>query len=328
MEAVTKTKLRTLRTALNPKQMQRVLTPLVGQPTQHIDRLNATVLQHRNKRCVIRYQMVMTDGTAVNIIGKVYQQRNAGQPVYDHMQDLWDNGFNREASDHVYIPQPVAYLPELSMLLQEEIPGRTIKDHIRQEGSPSYMRQLAKGLVKLHTCQIDLGEPFRIEDHLMRCHPKFQVLRLACPHLKDDINYLVQTARHIEPQISLDTFTPIHGDFHLSQVHVQGKQSWLLDFDPLSFGDPAADLGNVLVLLKGKSNKWGNVPLLIDAFLDEYFSVMDSSIAKRIPLYEALTYLRRACKKLRFQEPNWQADVEKQIALGVACINQVKETGV
>ncbi len=122
----------------------------------------------------------------------------------------------------------------------------------------------------------------------------------------------------------MDDFATIHGDFHLSQMMIEGDQSWLLDFDPLSFGDPAADLGNLLVLLKGKSRKWGNTPLLIDAFLEEYFKLMPDKIALRIPLYESMTYLRRACKKLRFQKPGWQQSVHKLIPQGVACIQQAQ----
>ncbi|MEM7116342.1 MAG: phosphotransferase [Chloroflexota bacterium] len=325
VQAIPKSKLRTLSTVLDSQRMQQILSTYMPDDRQQIDHLETTILQHRSKRCVIRYEMTLGDGTAVNVIGKVYQQSFKGQPVYDKMQDLWQHGFHRHASDQVHIPEPVAYLPELALLLQEEIPGRTVKEHVRTSGAPAYMVQLAKGLVKLHTCGIQPSKPFRVENHLMRCHPKFQVLRLACPHLVGDIDYIVGSARRIEPQISLDEFAPIHGDFHLSQVHILGEQSWLLDFDPLCFGDPAADLGNLLVLLKGKSHKWGNVPLLINTFLNEYFRVMDPRIAKRIPLYEALTYLRRACKKLRFQQPNWQRDVEKLIAKGVRCIDQMHD---
>ena len=104
---------------------------------------------------------------------------------------------------------------------------------------------------------------------------------------------------------------------------MEDGRAYLIDFDALSYGDPAADLGNVLVFLKNKSKKMNGMPELIDVFFDEYFRHMDSSIADRIPLYEGVTHLRRACKRFRFQAPRWKKKAEHMIAAGVECIQQV-----
>jgi hypothetical protein len=49
---------------------------------------------------------------------------------------------------------------------------------------------------------------------------------------------------------------------------------------------------------------------------------MDPDIAQRIPLYEALTHLRRACKSLRLQEQGWERRATRMIEQGVACIDR------
>lgn len=320
----------TFEAAFDTDNMRRVLAPIVEAAQQekvHIHHLDVEVLKRRSKRCVIRYQMETGNGAngrpiPMNLIGKAYRadQASKGERAFDNMLALWGRGFDREVSDLVSIPEPLAFVPELYLLVQEEVPGQPISALLKKDPAPRYMRQLSRVLVKLHSCEFMPGDPFRMEDHLMRCHPKHQVLCDACPELAHDIEFIVQSALEIEKRFSLDTFTLIHGDFHMGQVHVEDGQSWLVDFDALSFGDPAADLGNVIVLLKGKSTRLPSVPFLIDTLLDEYFRVMDSSIAKRIPLYVAITYLRRACKQLRYQRPGWESKVEHMIAQGVACI--------
>ena len=104
---------------------------------------------------------------------------------------------------------------------------------------------------------------------------------------------------------------------------MDGDRAYLIDFDALSYGDPAADLGNVLVFLKGKARKMDGIPKLIDVFLDEYFQHMDSAIADRVPLYEGITHLRRACKRLRLQTPRWEKKIKRMIGAGVECIQTV-----
>jgi hypothetical protein len=67
-----------------------------------------------------------------------------------------------------------------------------------------------------------------------------------------------------------------------------------------------------------------------DAFLDEYFSAMDTEIARSIPLYEAVIGLRRACKCLRVQdEAGWEEKLRRlvrQAAVSLTSIERIPET--
>jgi hypothetical protein len=99
----------------------------------------------------------------------------------------------------------------------------------------------------------------------------------------------------------------------MGQVHVAPHRTWIIDFDACCVADPAADLGNLLVFLKGKARRIPSAPLLAEAFLDEYFKSMPSDILKRVALFEALTHLRRACKRLRFGEDGWRKKARKFI---------------
>jgi len=330
-EPIINDKLDTLDTALDENHMRGVLTPLVealhDRPVR-IEELGVDILRRRNKRCVVRYRMGLRNGSPgplkpFNLIGKVFK-KSRGESVFSDMQELWSHGFRREESELISMPEPLAFLPDLCMLILEEIPGPAIKDALLLDPSPRYMRQLAQVLIKLHTCDFVPGPPFRMREHLLRCHPKFQVLQHVCPELEADIDTIVKSAIEIESGYSDDLFTAIHGDFHMGQIHVEDGRAYLIDFDALSYGDPAADLGNVLVFLKGKSRKMEEIPELIDVFFDEYFQHMDPAIMDRVPLYEAVTHLRRACKRLRFKSPRWEKKIERMIGAGLECIESVR----
>jgi hypothetical protein len=122
-------KLFTLKDASNAARMRRVLEPelphLFG-PGSQLAELEVQVLRRRKQRCVLRYRLHGTDGTGaprtVSLIGKVYKA-DAGESVTQLMRQLWDAGFDRQAPDRIAIPEVAAYLPRLSLLLQEEIGG-------------------------------------------------------------------------------------------------------------------------------------------------------------------------------------------------------------
>jgi aminoglycoside phosphotransferase (APT) family kinase protein len=240
------------------------------------------------------------------------------------MRQLWTNGFSRHAADGISMPEPLEFLPRLCMLLQEEVPGLPVKTLLKQSVQKEHFRQVARTLAKLHKCPFVPSRIFRVREHLLRCHPTHEFLALACPEVAPSINYLVKQAYEIEAALGDIELTPVHADFHLGQVHLENGHAWLIDFDVLSYGDPATDLGNFLVFLKSKAEENPEMEGIIRTFFEEYFSLMDRGIAARIPLYEGLSYLRRACKCLRLQEEGWREKVRQMLERGVAAIDLMK----
>jgi tRNA A-37 threonylcarbamoyl transferase component Bud32 len=311
-------KLFTLKDASNPSGMRDVLAAelraFLGSDAT-LERVDVEVLRRRKQRCVIRYRLHIRQGGAareISLIGKVYKGDH-GEGVANLMREMWGKGFDRNAPDRISIPEVSAYVPRLSLLLQEEIGGQPVKAYFGEAGAERALRQMAVGLVKLHRAPVVWGAPFTMQDHLRRCHPRPQVLRERCPEMRPAIDEVLSEAVRLEQAYSHIQPALIHGDFHMGQVHVSPEHTWLIDFDAVCVADPAADLGNILVFLKGKARKVPNAPLLADAFLDEYFKHMPSDILKRVALFEAITHLRRACKRLRFQEDGWQKKARRFI---------------
>ena len=231
------------------------------------------------------------------------------------------HGFGRGAADRVAIPRPIDYLPELALQIQEEVGGSSVRDLLKRGPDPRHFTAAGRALAKLHRCSVSLGPPRNVEDHLARCHPRHPVLAEASDAWAEAVGRIVAGARRVEPRFGAVVATPVHGDFHLGQVHVAGERAWLIDLDTVGMADPASDLGNLLVFLEDKARRRAAVAPLMEAFLDAYFAAgMDRGILARVPLYQALTHLRRACKSLRRGCDGWQDRIRGMLDLGVAAI--------
>jgi tRNA A-37 threonylcarbamoyl transferase component Bud32 len=311
-------KLFTLKDASDVARMRAVLQPelprIVG-PGARLEELRIEVLRRRKQRCVLRYRLrCEQDGERrdVSLIAKVYKA-DAGEEVTLLMRELWQHGFDRDAADQVSIPEVTSYMPRLSLLVQEEIGGEPVKNFLPTAQAEWALRRMAVALAKLHRTPLRPTEPYTISDHLRRCHPRPQVLYDRCPELRPALDEILSEAARLEATYAGHAPAIIHGDCHMGQVHVAPHRTWIIDFDACCVADPAADLGNLLVFLKGKARRIPSAPLLAEAFLDEYFKSMPSDILKRVALFEALTHLRRACKRLRFGEDGWRKKARKFI---------------
>jgi tRNA A-37 threonylcarbamoyl transferase component Bud32 len=317
--------------AMDKDRMQPVFAAKMQQrfgKNLQVGNLQLEVIQRHTYRCVLRYEINAFDPDRAKevqwrVIGKVLKA-DLGEMLFDNMRQLWMNGFSRTAADGISIPEPLEFVPSISMLLQEEVPGLSVKALLKQSAQKEHFRQVARALAKLHKCPIVPSRMFKVKEHLLRCHPSHEFLALACPELVPSINCLVEQAYNIEAALGDIELAPVHADFHLGQVHLENGHAWLIDFDVLSYGDPATDLGNLLVFLKSKAITNPEIEELIQVFLEEYFSLMDRRIAARIPLYEGLSHLRRACKSFRLQEDGWRQKVEEMVEHGLAALALVK----
>ncbi len=315
-ETFKRDKLTTLPQARDPRFMQGVLALVSGETS--IDAVEVEILRRRKRRCVLRYRVRYGDSSRseTTFIAKVYKP-GRGAPVSALMQRLWQNGFDRAATDQIAIPEVVAYLPDLSLILQEEVGGRPVGEYLTTPDAEHAVRRMACAVSKLHRTPLRLGEPYTLEDYLRRCHPTHVVLGQRVPEVGSAIDEIVEESRRLLASYAGCQPVLMHGDLHMAQVHVGPERTWMIDFDACATGDPAADLGNVLVFLKDKKRVVPEVQRLVDAFLDEYFKTMPGEILMRVPLFEALTNLRRACKRLRLEEKNWRKRVRRSIDAGL-----------
>jgi hypothetical protein len=323
--------------ALDHSHMQTVLNSVVK------DRFGTSVAVHNvaaktHGRRLIHYTVRMSEAgrslqSPWRIIGKVYETPEIGQRGFDAMRRLWDNGFSHQAPARVRIPESYTYISSLRLLLMEEVPGQPLKKLVKNKLAGSeHMQLFAGAMAKVHCFPLIFGEPFTVEDHLaIRCNSLTEALADAFPELGDAIRWIVETAKDVQNREGHGVFTLAHGDFHLGQAHMQNDDLWILDLDPLHYGDPAYDLAMVFVAFKQleeKTKQSAYIRSLRDAFVSAYFSRMDWQVARRVPLHEALIHLKRACKRFRWQdEEGWPQLIPLQIRQSVACLEAMQQLG-
>jgi Ser/Thr protein kinase RdoA (MazF antagonist) len=281
------------------------------------------------KRRVVRYRVeIEAPGISAHwgVIGKVYESKSAGESGSSALIWLNEQGFNAVEPTAITVPSAFAYVPELQLLLMEEVPGSSLKELLKSaRARPEHLQLFAAALVKLHRFPAGFGEPFTLDDHLVkRCAGLVGPLARAFPAQAPALERVVTEARRAEAEGLFAGRSLSHGDFHPAQVHLDGERLWLVDLDPLHCGDPAYDVAMALVSLKRMEagrKRSKNARALRAAFLDGYFSRMDLALAARLPLNAALIYLKRACKRFRWQdEPGWRADVRRQIRFAEECL--------
>ena len=108
------------------------------------------------------------------MVAKVYEG-DEGRHTYAAMTALW-NSLLRFSST-VRIAEPLAFLPEINVALQELVPGTiSLKDHLKQAFAAGVapgvtaltelVRKSGRGLAELHTCGAAAGPDVTLDDQI------------------------------------------------------------------------------------------------------------------------------------------------------------------
>jgi aminoglycoside phosphotransferase (APT) family kinase protein len=118
-----------------------------------------------------------------------------------------------------------------------------------------------------------------------------QRLRLAQQVLHDQARQMAQFAPAM-----------IHRDFYYANALWDGQRPWILDFDQISLGDPALDVGHFVAHLESLSYRTTGQPdafmSAANCFLESYLEARPSNIRSRVTYYKAYTFLKLAATEI------------------------------
>ncbi|NOT13670.1 MAG: aminoglycoside phosphotransferase family protein [Methylococcaceae bacterium] len=248
----------------------------------------------------------------IETVGKFYEDDAMGVHCYNTMCAIHGLLATR-VNPPLAIPEPIFYSPDNKLLTLKWVDHRPYSELINSRYYKHYLRLVGKALAYFHHLPMEYGQFKNIDDHLRELimpHPL--ALAELLPRQAIRIQRIVHRLCEIEQRLVQHTISvPIHRDFHLRQLFCDGRKVWLIDWDMYGLGDPALDVGNFLVYLAtripAKSKSAGA------AFLEGYQSLMPNVSEANIRLYEALTYLRLACKAYRLQLQDWEIRAEEYL---------------
>jgi Ser/Thr protein kinase RdoA (MazF antagonist) len=273
-------------------------------------------------RCTILYDMDYGphQGPDSNwpdlVVAKTYRSEK-GQNAYESMRALWDSPL--ASSGAVTIAEPLAYNPELRVLLQGPIrEEQTLKNLITWAAftnstealsiADDSMRKTAYGLAALHRSGIRYGRLWTWEDELAEVRERIDRLAEPIPGIGQAADPLLERLTEMAGAVPPDPLVPSHGSFRPAQVLLYQGQIGFIDFDSFCQSEPALDLALFLSTVKSLgldtsefegeksapplegtalAKRLEQMLALSERFLDEYERSLPVS-RQRVALWEAL----------------------------------------
>ncbi|HEX6606144.1 MAG TPA: phosphotransferase, partial [Chloroflexia bacterium] len=262
-------------------------------------------------RCTILYHLSYPPELAAGhdwpafVVAKTYQGKK-GQTAYDGMRALWDSPLGQ--GDVVTVAEPLAFVPDLGLLIQGPIPGdRTLKDLIRaalRTGAPevrdelhAYLRRTAAGLAALHQSGVQAGKVRDYGDALGELHEMIAELAPLVPDLPGAATPLLDRLTALAATYPPDAEGPAHGSFRPAQVLLHEGRVGFIDFDSFCRSEPARDLAlflsNIIsVGLNTGADEDDDEPVDVAASLD-YLAQLEGLAEVFLAQYAALAPISR-----------------------------------
>ncbi len=294
--------------ALDAERMTPRLTAALQLARKAVREPEVTLVKEvEGRRCVIRYRVA---GRVVS--GKLYRDEARGERTLGHIRTLRASLDARAAA---CIPDLLGWVPETGLLLQEWRGGQHLCAGLVEGETLRCAAAAAHWIAALHTVPTLVG--------LKRRTLEYEVKRLA--------QFADQVAQHTPggpPSLSrartdlvraagrLGTFEPtvIHKDFYHAHVLWDGSRLSVLDFDELSVGDPAFDVGHFLTHVERQRWLLPDQARVLGAaaqrFADTYPGMDEPGFRDRVAFYRGYTALKLAATEARRGRPGWAERAE------------------
>jgi hypothetical protein len=274
-------------------------------------------------RCTLRYHLTyppeLADrGWPANVIAKTYRKDSKGRNAYDGMLSLWRSQL--ADGSVVTIAEPLAYIPELKLMVQGPIAGdQSLEDLLKaalgvdsqaaSEELYAYMRKAAAGLAAFHQSGATNGETVTLDERFTEIRDLVARLLVPAPELAGVVEPLLAHLEMLAGVHPADAAVPTHGTFSPEQVLIDGERIGFIDFDDFCMAEPALDVGLFRAAIKDigmnalddsqarnraiRVARLARLDTIGEVFLAEYEEHAPIS-RQRVALWEAWSYLRDA----------------------------------
>jgi hypothetical protein len=286
--------------ATDPGVMRERFGALLDTP---IEDCSVTPVRYRpGVRCVFRYDLRSATGKQT-IFGKLI-----GQGAEESMATIAALHAARAAFPAMpRVLPPLAYLPDLHLLLQAEVAGGAELNDLAFDPSVDaatrerWLRDAGARLAGLHGCDV-AGPPRTMADDLDELREYIAPMSAVDPALAQRytaaVERIASASAHGEPAPAAS-----HGAFRTDQFMIENGELVMIDLDGFCWANPARDLGNVLAYLRWKAIRKPHDAAFIEhvgqVFLDGYRAAGRSIDQGWLARYTADSLLKIAGRRYR-----------------------------
>jgi hypothetical protein len=272
----------------------------VGEAQGQVNRVQAcTVTPIRYKpgvRCTFRYDLATAQGRKT-CFGKLLTQNGA---QLWHTVATLDQASQQEP-ELPRISQPLAYWPEMQMLVQSAVAGDELHtaafdSQINVAMRLDWLRAAGKCIAAFHTCT-GIAAPRRtLAADLAELDDYGPALQQVNPELADrfaEAITTIQTATYRQSELAPAVS---HGALRTDQFLIEAGHLVLIDLDSVCWANPARDLGNLLAYLTWKALRQPHhatfIQLAQQAFLEGYARLRALPATEWVAYYQAASMLK------------------------------------
>jgi aminoglycoside phosphotransferase (APT) family kinase protein len=307
----------TLTTVLDPAKLRKQLQVLsVSQWRAALREVQVNVFEKRFvKRCA--FEIILR----ADLVGKVYARDRLD--VYQVMEGITRAGFGPEAE--FSIPQALAYIPSLRLLLQERVEGDVAKEVFRfgsDRERAAAVERCARWLARFQALAPPTGRVLDVKRILNQIERKQRVISQGGEPFASKSALLVERLRAAASSLAVVPTCAGHGDFGCYQVILAEGRTVVFDWDLYDVADPARDLAKFAVSLERQAVlHLGSIRALddvLEVFLRTYSASGGSpQVAAHLPFYKALACLNAANKDLQTKAGTGRAWAEAMLDQGL-----------
>jgi aminoglycoside phosphotransferase (APT) family kinase protein len=248
------------------------------------------------RRCTLELTL-RTESGSHSIIGKVYASDRSD--VFAAMKQIEQAGFGSQ--DEFSIPQPLAYLHSLRLLVQERVEGPRAKEIFTtgdELSRAAAAERCARWLARLHTTAPKAGTVLHPRD-LFKSNSMHQYARETASlggRFADKIARLLDRLDDAVSSLSPVEMRAGHGSYGAAHVIPAAGRTVVFDWDGYDVADPARDVGRFLASLRHVAlGRLGSIRALdgtAEVFLRTYQEVGQLEVKTNLRFYEGAACLK------------------------------------
>jgi aminoglycoside phosphotransferase (APT) family kinase protein len=310
----------TLSAVLDPAELGEHLRQFLFQQTKGLQEIQVRSLRHHaGKRCVVEVTLRTAQGWRC-WMGKVYARDRSD--VYRLMEGVRRAGWGPD--EEFSIPQPIAYLQELQLLLQEKVEGQAATEWFLSDDESertAAAERCARWLAKFHAIAPGMAPSLDRSSQLLSIERWFHRVASLGEPFAGKAGELFKRLEVAASKLRPAEMCTIHGDYtHHQAILAQGR-TVTVDWDDYELADPSHDVARFTVGLQRLALRCrGSIQALdgaVEVFLNTYFSGYGPEAMRNLPFHKAAICLQLAKKDIRHRAVRWHEKAEATLDEGL-----------